>query len=431
MTDARDRQLFQAAKAFDLDRVQELVRQGARHDGAFLSDQGSTLSVDDPNSKVILQRLRDQGRDVRTENEALFELYETLLRAGHLPPDGSSRRCVVRIVYGADPSRFERALVLAELCEADVMLTWETSAWAHHIRMEREAEGKTTPTFLEPLSVPHALFMDAMADAAEQGHLVLLNRLVSQLPKDPHRLDGFLRGGSSPFFKAVAKGHIPCAQVLLTLLTEQQWRTRGFHSSSGVSAVSIAASHGQREMLDWLIDQGFGQDEAYPGTVITQAIQAKKFQTALNLVDRGWDVNAVQPGEPTPLHMAVWEKRPELIEPLLKAGHAVDPLDGGEFTPLVKAGMVGMAEAIAPLVKAGANLEAVDTQGKTAMHWACGNDRVETVEELRRAGARMDAVDLEGNTPLSWAKGKVRAMLQQENLEQAIPVPVNRAAPRF
>ena len=99
--------------------------------------------------------------------------------------------------------------------------------------------------------------------------------------------------------------------------------------------------------------------------------------------------------------------------------------------PLVKAGMVGMAEAIAPLVKAGANLEAVDTQGKTAMHWACGNDRVETVEELRRAGARMDAVDLEGNTPLSRAKGKVRAMLQQENLEQAIPVPANRATPRF
>lgn len=424
-------QLLEAAKSFDLARVTQLVHRGARNENAFLSDLGGTLISDDPNAALVFQFLREQGREASTEKEALFELYETLLLAGHEPPDGSSRRCAVRVIYGADPTRFDRARKLATLCEEDHMLNWETSAWAHQIRLDREADGRSSFSFLEPLSIPHGLFMDAMAAAAEQGNEGLLKHLIGQPPNDPKAAYDWLRGGTSPLFKALTGGHIPCVQLLLGVMDEPRWRAKGFHSTDPVSAVSIASAHGQRAVVDWLFEQGIGQDEPYPGTVIANAIKGKKFKAALDLVARGWDVNAVKPGEPTPLHMTVWEKAPHLIGPLLDAGHDVDPRDAGGFTPLAKAGMVGVAEAIAPLVAAGADVEAADKEGRTAMHWACRNDRTETFEALRRAGARLDVPDKEGFTAAEQAKGEVRARIQQEILEGAIPSSSPRSAPRF
>ena len=135
-------------------------------------------------------------------------------------------------------------------------------------------------------------------------------------------------------------------------------------------------------------------------------------------------------GERTPLHMAVLERRLEVVQLLLERGADAGAREGLlGFTPLHllatrnhralartlgdrrarrgRRGESGRTDAepkiTSALLKAGAHVRATAGFGRTPLHMAAASGQADTVGVLLDAGARTGAADFLGFTPLHYA----------------------------
>ncbi len=147
----------------------------------------------------------------------------------------------------------------------------------------------------------------------------------------------------------------------------------------------------------------------------------------------------------TPLHVATFQRRPEIVTMLVAAGAATGLLDNQRYdavtiasvqddeqtlaallsagasaklttsiydgTALIAAAHLGHDGVVRQLIRAGAPLDHVNNLGWTALIEAVilgdgGNRHVATVRALLDAGARRDIGDREGVTPLQHARAR-------------------------
>ena len=462
-----EKQLYLAAQDFDLKAVRQWVEKGVFTEHAFVGDQQGLLSPDSEETAGKLERLKQQGFEVSGEKEAIFELYMTLLNAGHPFPDGSSRRSFVRVIFGAGPAHAERARPWAKRFFQEGMLDWKTSAWAKEASKKDKKSGSSLSQLL-PLNKPYELWVDALSCAASSGNLALLHDLSKPLMKDADLTKQVLRQNSgNPLFKALAHTQVECAAFLLNWRSEKEWIEDGMLSSKPRSAMMVAATNGQNAMVRWLLDNGYSDRLANEGQgdVIAAALQQRRRTIARTLIARGWDVNDVCQ-ECSPLHMAVWMQYKDLYPLLIQAGQNVNLPDKHGQTPLMMAGMIGDKEAIEQLVAAGVDLEGKNHKGETALDYASLRNRPEAFQALLRAGANLETEDNQGNTALmragmegnfqafsmlleegaslthvnrqqqtalDLAKGEVKAWLLEQRLERLpqFPCAPRRAPPRL
>ncbi|MFT4314690.1 MAG: ankyrin repeat domain-containing protein [Wolbachia pipientis] len=116
------------------------------------------------------------------------------------------------------------------------------------------------------------------------------------------------------------------------------------------------------------------------------AVDAK---TVKLLVEKGVNVNAADVKGYTALHLAVMEKRLEIVRELIKSGANVNAEEyGNKCTPLHLACMLGEKEIVEELVEAGAEIEQADTFGMTAMDYA--KNSKEVTEVLKKEMDRIE-----------------------------------------
>ncbi|WP_264954019.1 MULTISPECIES: ankyrin repeat domain-containing protein [unclassified Wolbachia] len=122
------------------------------------------------------------------------------------------------------------------------------------------------------------------------------------------------------------------------------------------------------------------------------AIDAK---TVRLLIEKGANVNAADVGGYTALHLAVTEKRLEIVRELIKSGGNVNAEEyGSKCTPLHLACMVGKVEIVKELVEAGAEIEQEDKFGMTAMDYA--KTSKEVTEVLKKEIDRIEKLFMKG-----------------------------------
>jgi hypothetical protein len=417
--------LLNAANKFNLARVAKLVASGARDERAFLSDQGSTFCPDDAHTPKILADLVKQGRQVENEDQALFELYEALLLSGHEIPDGSTRRCAVRVIAGADLPRHERAVAMMKLCMAQGMLDWDSSQWAHDIEKEDPKKSFT------PMKGRWDLLVDTLAKAALACNLGMLKEVAVLLPED-HRERAMLL--VNPARDAIRGGDQACVDFIMGFLSKREWSLMDSLTSSPL--VMRAAQAGHSHILHSLLDRGcdinqLSRDGEH--NIITAALDAQKPHMVATLLAMGADPNGGKSPGTSSLHMGAYRMFDDAIDALLAAGANPNALERGGMTPLLTAAMVGNAHAARALLAHGAQLECADDRGQTPMNWAVRNDRLEVYEVLRQAGASMDAVDTAGDTPRSMARGRIKAHMECAQMERDTDEPEvrGRIGPRL
>ncbi|BET37353.1 ankyrin repeat domain-containing protein [Wolbachia pipientis] len=122
------------------------------------------------------------------------------------------------------------------------------------------------------------------------------------------------------------------------------------------------------------------------------AVDAK---TVRLLVEKGANVNAADIEGHTALHLAVTEKRLEIVRELIKSGADVNAEEyGNKCIPLHLACMVGEKEIVEELVKAGGEIEQEDKFGMTAMDYAKSSKEI--TEILKKETDRIEKLFMKG-----------------------------------
>ncbi|WP_264685662.1 MULTISPECIES: ankyrin repeat domain-containing protein [unclassified Wolbachia] len=141
-----------------------------------------------------------------------------------------------------------------------------------------------------------------------------------------------------------------------------------------------------------LLENSYKNIYARDRIALHYAIDAK---TVRLLVEKGVNVNAADVGGYTALHLAVTEKRLEIVRELIKSGAEVNAEEyGNKCIPLHLACMVGEKEIVEELVKAGGEIEQADKFGMKAMDYA--KNSKEITEILKKETDRIEKLFMRG-----------------------------------
>ncbi|WP_143688786.1 ankyrin repeat domain-containing protein [Wolbachia endosymbiont of Laodelphax striatellus] len=147
---------------------------------------------------------------------------------------------------------------------------------------------------------------------------------------------------------------------------------------------------GKKEEL--LLENSYKNIYARDRTVLHYAVDAK---TVRLLVEKGANVNAADVRGHTALHLAITEKRLEIVRELIKSGADINAEEyGNKCTPLHLACMVGKMEIVKELVEAGAEIEQEDKFVMTAMDYA--KNSKEIAEVLKKETDRVEKLFMKG-----------------------------------
>jgi ankyrin repeat protein len=150
-----------------------------------------------------------------------------------------------------------------------------------------------------------------------------------------------------------------------------------------------------------------GSAAAMSGEDFLELCEEGSLQQIKDAIENGANVNAKDRLGTTPLHVATWKPRPELITVLLEAGADVNAKDGEDWTALTNLVSLGTSypEAVTALIRAGADVEdTMDTLNWTPLMWAVVyNPNREEITALIEAGADVNAEGFQGWTPFMMA----------------------------
>ena len=137
---------------------------------------------------------------------------------------------------------------------------------------------------------------------------------------------------------------------------------------------------------------------------LADAIENGRRDAALELLQKGADVNAAQADGATPLHWAAYKLDADLVEKLLKRGAKAATQNRFGATPLGEAAKAANLTIMQLLLKAGAPVDVANADGETALMLASRTGSNEVVSRLIAAGANVNAREAwRDQTSLMWA----------------------------
>jgi len=112
---------------------------------------------------------------------------------------------------------------------------------------------------------------------------------------------------------------------------------------------------------------------------------------AAHFLDKGLPVDSRDEQGRTPLFLAVYHERLDLVKLFIARGADVNARTDVQFTPLMMASISGFRDIAAYLLDHGADPRLRDDEGFTALHWAATQHYPEIVRLLVRKGADVNA----------------------------------------
>lgn len=250
-----------------------------------------------------------------------------------------------------------------------------------------------------------SIFAAEIHDAAEQGDLAAVKRLVSE---SPDLLDASNERGSTPLHNASFGGHLEVVKFLLEKGADiEAVNGRGF------TPLHFAAYRGHRDVGQLLLDKGANinavnvqMDMTALDFAFLREIQARKLDIAPLLIEKGaeFDVNKKNQFGYTKLDMAIVFGYTEGVEYLLGFGPDIaTPRKDGK-TPLINAIFRGRPEIARLLIENGSDVDTPDDIGRPPVFWAVKKGLADILQILVAKGASTDFVDKDhGRTLLHLA----------------------------
>ena len=267
-----------------------------------------------------------------------------------------------------------------------------------------------------------------LADAAQQGDLATVNRLLSERADvNDTQIDG-----TTALHWAVEDNDPGMVRALLAAGADPNLKNR-----VGAPPILAAAINGNGEILEALLEAGADPNlkiSATDDTPLMIAAKTGNVPAVEILLTHGANVNDRESwGLTTPLMWAVSENHADVAKLLIDHGAGIEartifvppdtgrgfegalPRDrreeeqgpvifaSGEFTPLLIAAREGHLATAKVLVEAGADINAIAADGKNALGLAIFNGGYAVAEYLVDQGIDVNQPDSQRFTPLFWA----------------------------
>jgi ankyrin repeat protein len=222
----------------------------------------------------------------------------------------------------------------------------------------------------------------ALLSAAKYGNWQLIRMLVQA---GANLSSHFGYDGSTALMRACYYNYPSAVPYLL--MTQSGHKSLELRNNRGESALYIASFRGHLDIARLLVE------------------------------DYKADVNAADMDGDTPLSVACYEERSEVIDYLLRCGAIVNMRGIRGDTPIhvaVSNCDLGVCEQ---LVAFGANVDAINDENETALHICARQGRLDVLPTLLRYAKRLDQVAQYGNTPF---KSLIENIDMTEKLEMAL-----------
>ncbi len=139
-------------------------------------------------------------------------------------------------------------------------------------------------------------------------------------------------------------------------------------------------------------------------STLADLIQDGRRDAAIELMEKGADVNAAQGDGATPLHWAAYKIDLELVRMLLAQGAKPGAMNRYGSSPLMEAVKAANPELVEMLLEAGAGADSRNLDGETALMLAARTGSVDVARQLVAHGADVNARESwREQTALMWA----------------------------
>jgi ankyrin repeat protein len=137
---------------------------------------------------------------------------------------------------------------------------------------------------------------------------------------------------------------------------------------------------------------------------LADVIESGRRDAAIDLIERGADVNAAQGDGTTPLHWAAYQLDADLVRALIDRGAKAATQNRYGASPLSEAVKAAHAELVEMLLEAGADVDAPNQDGETALMLAARTGSLAVAKKLVAGGANVNARErYREQTALMWA----------------------------
>jgi ankyrin repeat protein len=213
----------------------------------------------------------------------------------------------------------------------------------------------------------------------------------------------------SQLLTAVSRGDGAATTWLLSEGTNPNSRNH-----SGIPLLGIAFNNGSVSCAVALLKANANARDGRYGYHLSRAIEAKRTELALLLIERGCPLETADMYGQTPLMYAAYTGNYEVAERLIRHGADLEKNckpEGDGCTPLMFAAGAGDAKMVRLMLRYGARINARSYRGKTSLCYALERDRPEVVKVLLEAGAKQEEINAEKEDALTVAQQLKRPQL--------------------
>ncbi|KAG0191018.1 hypothetical protein DFQ28_001095 [Apophysomyces sp. BC1034] len=190
-------------------------------------------------------------------------------------------------------------------------------------------------------------------------------------------------------------------EALRILLLQPKLDVNELHGPHGELALHAAASAGQFDAVELLIEHGSKVDvrDTLGHTPLSNSLFGNSYPSTKLLIQSGAALDVEDTQGNSLVHLAVTNNFPEAIEHLLKEGAEVDKHNARGLSPLALAISLGYMESTHSLLRGGADVDG-RTRFATVLHHAVTWNRLEAVQALVERGCNTNVVNVMEETPL-------------------------------
>ncbi|RZC42084.1 Ankyrin repeat domain containing protein, partial [Asbolus verrucosus] len=195
------------------------------------------------------------------------------------------------------------------------------------------------------------------------------------------------------------------------------------------SILSLATTHGYREIVEFLLESNLSPNEFYHFNYFTQslplAISGGHVEIVKFLVKNGARLYKIGKNATNALHLALENEQFEIAELFLDLGVNIDDLDDTGRNSYHHAAINNQKSVVLFLLKKNANYHVVDKKGRSALHFASQNGSIDIAKILIDKKIYIKQQDNDGLTPLhlavQYGQVAIAEMLMQAGADVDLP----------